>query len=269
MSTPVHQHEDEFSLSDTFARAIRYWWLTAALMIAGGLFGLLVSVVQKPLYESTSAITTVIDFAYAGRLTDYEEDHLLSAVGDVIGSSEVMAEVTSAAVEAGYAPTVEALSGSLTASRQGYRWELSSRAADPATALGLNRLWLDAAIDALERYRMDSILALAEFNIQVEVENCFQQAVVVEPVSTYCSAKDFQALRDHVNALESSPESATLLTRLLASRISFQVTRQPELPAEPVHLGRGISVAAGVMLGLLAAVLLLVLGLPRRHTPEK
>lgn len=238
-------------------------------MIAGGLIGLLVSVVQKPLYESTSAITTVIDFAYAGRLTDYEEDHLLSAVGDVIRSSEVMTEVSEAGVGPGLAPSVEAISTSLVASRQGYRWEMSSRAADPAIALALNRLWLDAAVNALERYRLDSILALAEFNTQVEVENCFEQAVVVEPVSAYCSAKDFQALRDQVNALESSPENAKLLTRLLASRISFQVTHEPELPAEPVHLGRGVSVAAGVLLGLLAAILLLVLGIPRRRTPEK
>jgi hypothetical protein len=269
MGTPNHHHEDEFSLSDTFDRAVRYWWLSALLMITGGLIGLLISVVQKPVYESTSVITTVIDFAYAGRLTNYEEDHLLTAVGDVIRSSEVMSEVTDAGVEAGLAPTVEAIRASLTASRQGYRWELSSRSANPATAMEINRLWLDAAVDALEHYRMDSILALSEFNFQVEVENCFQQAVVVEPVSAFCSVKDLQALRDQVNQLESSSERATLLSRLLTSRISFQVTRQPEIPVEPVHLGRGISVAAGVLLGLLVAILLLVLGLPRHRSPEK
>jgi hypothetical protein len=269
MGIPDSHHQDEFSLPDIFGRAVRYWWLPAVLMIAGGLIGLLVSVVQKPVYESNSVITTVIDFAYAGRLTDYEEDHLLSAVGDVIYSSDVMAEVTEAAIEAGLAPTVEVIRTSLAASRQGYRWVLSSRSADPEIAMELNRLWLDAAVDALARFRMDSILALAEFNTQVEVENCFQQAVVVEPVSSYCSAIDFQTLSDQVNQLASSSEKATLLSRLLASRISFQVTQQSELPGSPVHLGRGVTVAAGILLGLLTAILMLVLGLPRHHSQEK
>lgn len=269
MDTPNHQIEGEYSLSDTFSRAVRYWWLTAVLMIIGGLLGLLVSAVQKPVYESNSVITTVIDFAYAGRLTDYEEDHLLTAVGDLISSSEVLDEVVAAGVEAGFAPTAGEIRSSLSASRQGYRWELSARSTDPTTAVEINRLWLDAAVDALERFRMDSILGLAEFNTQAAVENCFRQAVVVEPVSAFCTVKDFQALREQVNQLESGSVKATLLSRLLASRISFQVTQQPEMPVAPVHLGRGISVAAGVMLGLLAAILLFVLGLPGRFSPEK
>lgn len=269
MSTSNSHHEREFSLSDTFDRAVHYWWLAAVLMIIGGLIGLLVSVVRKPVYESTSVITTVIDFAYSGRLTDYEEDHLLTAIGDVIQSSEVMDRVISVGLESGFVSTSEEARSSLTASRQGYRWVLSSRSSDPNAALDTNRLWLDAAVDALEQFRADSILALAEFNAQVEVENCFQQAVVVEPVSAYCDASDMQALREQINRVESSSAKKSLLSRLLATRISFQVTQQPDLPNEAVHLGRNISAAAGVILGFLAAILLLVLGFPLRHLPEK
>lgn len=264
MSTDNAHGQSDFSLSDTFQRAVRYWWLAAALMIVGGLIGLLVSAVSKPVYESTSVITTVIDFAYSGRLTDKEEDHLISAVGDVIRSSEVVEDVATAGMNAGLATSSKALLSSLTASRQGYRWELSSRSSDPENAMQINQLWLQGALEGLERFRMDSILALSEFNTQVEVENCFQQLVVVEPVSAYCDLADLQALLGQIQSLESGETKTSLLTRLLASRISFQVTRQPSLPGEPVHLGRNTSAASGVVLGFLASILLLVLGLPRR-----
>ena len=258
------QHEGEFSFTDMVSRAVHYWWLAAGLMIVGGLIGLLASTVRKPVYESVSVITTVIDFAYSGRLTDEEEDHLLTAIGDVIQSSQVMEDVIEMGIQNGLASSAEEMRSIFTASRQGYRWELSARSNDPGVALEANRLWLNLAVSALEQFRMDSLKALAEFNAQAGIENCFQQAVVVEPVSAYCSAADFQALRDQINSFESGTFSNSLSSRLLASRVSFQVTTEPGMPGTPAHMGRNSLTIAGVLLGLLAAVLLLVIGFPRR-----
>ena len=252
-----------------FDRVVRYWWLAAVFMIAGGMVGWLVSAISKPVYESTSVITTVIDFAYSGKMTDYEEDFLLSAIGDVIRSDVVIETVVAEGVEAGLAASAEEMRASLTASRQGFRWELSSRLPDAEAAWAANRLWLDAAVGALEQFRQDSFIALAEFNAQVGVESCFAQAVIVEPVSTYCSAADFQALRKQISALESNSLKGSLLTRLLASRISFQVTQEPVQPLEPVHLGRNTAVLAGVLVGLLAAIMLFIFGFPLRRFMDK
>jgi hypothetical protein len=264
MDSANTQHEGEFSFTDMVSRAVHYWWLAAGLMIVGGLIGLLASTVRKPVYESVSVITTVIDFAYSGRLTDYEEDHLLTAIGDVIQSSQVMEDVIEMGIQNGLASSAEEMRSIFTASRQGYRWELSARSNDPEVALEANRLWLNSAVSALEQFRLDSIKALAEFNTQAGIENCFQQAVVVEPVSAYCSATDFQALRDQINSFESGTSSNSLLSRLLASRVSFQVTTEPGMPGTPAHMGRNSLTIAGFLLGLLAAVLLLVIGFPRR-----
>jgi len=72
MTAQSNNRDDDVVLADVFSQAVRYWWLVIILIIVGGVGGLLVSLLGKPLYESTSHITTVIDFAYAGRLTDYE-----------------------------------------------------------------------------------------------------------------------------------------------------------------------------------------------------
>lgn len=264
-----NSREDDFSLTDMFGRAVRSWWLVAVCMIIGGLAGLLTVSLFKPVYESTSVITTVIDYAYSGSLTDYEEDHLLTAIGDIIRSDEVMDLVIAEGVKAGLAGDADQMRSSLFASRQGFRWELSSRFPDPQIAESANRLWLETAIGELEEFRLNSIIALAEFNTQVGIENCFQQAVVIEPVSAYCDAAEFQALRDQIRSLETNGVNKSLLSRLLASRISFQVTQEPDLPAKPVHLGWNISIFAGVILGLLVAIALFIFGIPTYRKTDK
>jgi len=231
--------------------------------------GLLISEFKKPVYESSSAITTVIDFAYSGKLKIDEEDHLILAVGDVIQSDEVMNSVITEALNAGLVSSAEEIRSSLSASRQGFRWELSSRFVDPNTAREVNQIWLDESVHELEKFRQNSLIALAEFNAQAGVENCFQQAVVVDPVSAYCSPSEFQAVREQISALESGSLEKSLLSRLLASRISFEVTSEPEQPSEPVHLGRNISTIAGVVLGLLVAIALIMIGFPAHRKMDK
>lgn len=265
MAEQNDDHSKDLLLSDIFERAVRYWWLVTILMITGGIAGLLISLIQKPLYESNAHITTVIDFAYAGRLTDYEEDFLLAAVGDIITSSAVIEETSTAAVDRGIIITPEDAASGLIALRQGYRWQLSSRFHDPGTAQKVNQLWLESSMRALENLRQESITALAQANAQSEVEACFQQAVNLEPVSPYCTLAEMRTLLASQEGSDSTETSATLLNRLLISRISFQVTQEADLPLQPSHYGWNVAAIAGMMVGLLASLILLLLGYPRIH----
>ena len=259
----------DFYSSAMIRRMVRFWWLLPLLIVAGGLLGYLVSRVQKPLYESTAVITTVIDYAYAGRLTDFEEDHLLNAIGDVVVSDEVINAVLSQAEEEGIVAHGQLSREDLAGSRQGYRWELSVRCPDALVAQKLTRLWLDHALLALENIRQDSINAVAEFAAQEAVGACFSQAVVLEPSSAFCTVEDMQALQEHISALPQSAENESLLSRLLLSRISYQVTREPELPVTPVRLGGNLSTFAGALAGLIIGILLLVLGFPRQRSTSR
>lgn len=258
---------DDFNLSGAVNRAVKYWWAVALLMVVGGITGLLVSVIAKPVYESNSVISTVIDFAYSGRMTDYEEDYLLTAIGDIIVSDAVMTQVVDAA--SNDIPEIDEniLLAGLTASRQGYRWGLSSRYYDAQVAQEVNRLWLNAAMNELQAFRSDSLTALAEFHAQVGIENCFSQAVVLDPAAPFCSAQDMDLLQRQLENLADGSLKADLLTRLLASRVSFEVTIEPDLPSRPVHLGRNISTLAGAMVGLLLALIVLITGYPFLKAP--
>jgi len=258
---------DDIDLSGVVNRAVKYWWVVALLMIVGGITGLLVSVIAKPVYESNSVISSVIDFAYSGRMTDYEEDYLLTAIGDIIVSDAVMTQVVEAASNDSLAIEEKTLLESLTASRQGYRWVLSSRYSDAQIAQEINRLWLKSAMNELQAFRSDSLAALAEFQAQVGIENCFEQAVILDPVTSFCSAQDMDLLQRQLANLADGSLRADLLTRLLASRISFEVTGEPDLPSRPVHLGRNISTLAGALVGLLLALIVLISSFPFLQDP--
>ena len=269
MAVQSNGRDDDVVLADVFSRAVRYWWLVTILIITGGIAGWLVSLLQKPLYESTSQITTVIDYAYAGRLTDYEEDHLLSAIGDIITSDGVLNNTAAAAEKDGLVAARDKALAGLTASRQGYRWELNSRFNDPQTAQRLNQIWLAASAEALEQFRQDSITALMQFKAQAEVEACFQQAVHLEPVSPYCTIEEMRRLLAEVEGSAEVSDGNQMLSRLLASRISYQVTREASLPTHPVHYGVNTAVLAGALIGLLAAIILFVMGFPVLAPREK
>lgn len=260
----LSSRNDDFFISDVFSRSIRNWWVVAVLTIVGGVIGCFVSILGQPIYESTAEITTVIDYAYAGRLTDYEEDHLLSAIGDIILSDEVMNKVVTEGVRSGLATDDETMRAGLTASRQGYRWELSSRFGDPLIAQEANQLWLDVAVEGLETFRQDSISALVQLTAQTELEACFAQSVILEPASPYCNVEALQKLQQQAGDFYTEVEGNSLLSRLLASRISFQVTHEPDLPVSPIHYGRNISTLAGALAGLLLAIILLITGYPRK-----
>ena len=85
--------ESDFVPSMLITKALKKWWVIAALMILGGLAGMLVTRIHKPVFQSQAVITTAVDYAYAGRLEDYELDHLILTVGDVIDSTQVKQQV--------------------------------------------------------------------------------------------------------------------------------------------------------------------------------
>lgn len=260
MNTSLDSRDEDFYLSDLARRGIRYWWIVILLMVLGGVTGSLISFLRHPVYESTGVITTVIDFAYAGRLSDYEEDHLVTAIGDIIQSDTVLNEVDKESIKQGLTSAPEEVLSHLAAFRQGYRWELSSRYDDPITAQAVNRIWMQAALHSLEQLRLDSITAIAELNNQAGIENCFQQAVILDPSSPFCSVEEINQLRSQIDQLDTSLSDRSLLTRLLASRISFQVVKEPDLPSKPAYLGRNLAALAGAGIGLLAALILFLSG---------
>jgi hypothetical protein len=259
---PVNDAGD-FYPSELMRRMMNWWWLVVLMVIAGGALGWLLSRVQKPIYESTSVITTAINFAYSGKLDDYEEDMLVTAVGDVIGSTKVFTRVVEDAAFAGIDLDETSILDGLTKSRQGFRWELSSRFHDPYLAQRINQIWLAVAMEGLEELRMTGIQGLDELAYQHAIESCFSQAVVVEPSSAYCDAENLKHLQTDIANGTASGSEKTLLTRLLISRVSFEVTQEPGFSEKPVRLRTNLTTLAGGAAGLMASIILFLLGYPK------
>ncbi len=261
METKEQLHD--FYPHNLMRHMMRWWWVVMIFAITGGLTGFLISHVQKPVYESNSVITTTIDYAYAGRLNDYMVDHLITAIGDVIDSSQVIDKVLEEADSAGIDLDEEVIKDGLTKSRQGYRWVLSSRYQDPKLAVQINQLWMSTAVDALEELRLSSFQALDNLTYQHAVESCFSQAVILEPSSAYCTVENFQQLQLDVKEYYHNGSSQSLVNQIQISKISFQVTQTPSIPDEPVLHNTNLATVAGCAAGLILALFFFLSGNPR------
>lgn len=245
---------DDLIISDVLGRVMRRWWILVLLMIGGGLLGILFTRIQKPIYESQSSITTSIDFAYSGRLTEDDEDYLMETVGDVIESERVMTLMRENAGLENIIVDAETIRTKFTKARQGYRWELTVRDENPEIAQRLTQLWTDAADIELKALREFSLDALHFQTSQLAVENCFSQLVVLAPASGNCASDDVSTIRSVFEENAVGENAPSLTESVLLSKISTEVTDSAYLPANPVIFKQNINTLVGVAAGLLVGL---------------
>lgn len=251
---------DDVIPSELLKRVIHWWWLVILIVIAGGAAGVLAVQLQKPVYESQASITTSIDFAYAGRISEAQEDYLISTVGDVITSTAVFDEVKQKAAAVGILVTDQMIKDRFTNSRQGYRWEVTVRYSDPQTAQTLTQIWVNAAEEALGNLLAKSQEILAMRSAQLALQNCFSQTVVIEPASAYCSTENLATIRDVLTDTSTSEKLASLPQAILLSKTSTEITDDAYLPDGPVILKRNLTALAGCFCGLLIGLGFLFFG---------
>lgn len=255
---------DDFVPSDMIKRAIRLWWLVALLMVAGGIAGVLISRMQKPVYESRASITTSIDFAYTNRLSSDEEDYLISSVGDVIDSSRVLELVKENARNQGITLTDEQIRTAFRKDRQGYRWLLTVRDSSPETAQRLAQIWVEAADQGLAIAHQNTLDALMLQSAQLALEDCFSQSVVVDPASSYCLPEHLAEIRVGLSNVSVQGNEESLPNAILLSKITTQISDNAFLPVSPVLYRQNLSAFAGIICGLLVSLVVLFYGKPSR-----
>jgi hypothetical protein len=239
------QTMDDFVPSELLKRTFHRWWLLVIFMIVGGATGILFSQLQKPIYESQASITTSIDFAYANRLNEDEEDYLILTIGDVIGSSGVFDSVKQLAAEIDITITDETLKTAFTKARQGYRWELTVRDSNPETAQTLTQLWVETADKALADFRERNLDTLKYQSAELAIQNCFSQIVVIEPASAYCSLGNLTEIRNDLEETSTQVKVDSLSNAILLSKISSEITDNAYLPGSPTVFKRNILALAG------------------------
>jgi len=244
--------ESDLVLSDLISKVIKKWWVVAALMIIGGLGGMAVTRITKPVYQSTAIITTAVDYAYAGRLEDYELDHILLAVGDIINSTSVRQAVLINSQEQLPGITNDEIQKNLVAVRKGYDWILTARTSDPESAQVLASAWADNAMVALFKMTQKSLVDFHTQATLLSIENCFSNSVILENATTGCSTEELESLITEFGLDDGN--YTTLRESILLSNLSFQITTDPTLPSTPILFRQNLNVAAGALIGLILSL---------------
>ena len=132
------------------------WMVTSALMITGGLLGLLVSQARAPIFESSAVFSVTIDYTQTGALTDIQEDQAMRGVGSVILSDRVIDNTLSAINKesASGLSRTDFLENSFL-DREEFRWTLRYRDPDPKVAEMAVNEWSKSA-DAVIQEGLDT-----------------------------------------------------------------------------------------------------------------
>jgi uncharacterized protein involved in exopolysaccharide biosynthesis len=240
--------ENDFIPSELIVKAAKKWWVFAVLMIVGGLAGILITRLNKPVYQSQAVITTAINYAYTGRLEDYELDHLILAVGDIIDSTSVRQQVIDQAIKITPDISPDSLDKNLTAIRKGTDWILSVSSTDADLSKKIAELWAAEAMKSLDEMNQK---AVEDFHLQtamLSLENCFSELVTIDPTSPGCTSSEIETFQTY---LAGDSESAkTMHDNIILSNLSFKVTKEPQLPSSPILFRQSLNVAAGAIIGL-------------------
>ncbi len=246
--------ENDFVPSELIKTIARRWWVLVLAMVLGGLAGMLITRAQKPVYQSQATITTAVDYAYTGSLQDFELDHLIMAVGDVIDSTAVRESVVESVLSQDVNDSADEILNGLTPIRKGYDWLLTARASDPVTAQMIAQSWGNEALNALTTLKTD---AMDAFQIQVArytLEECLSRIVIVEPVSSGCSSQELEELRQFLNSSSQPDASLPYRNSILLTNLSFELTKEPEVSTSPVLFRQNLTVLAGGLIGLVVAL---------------
>lgn len=256
--------DTDFSFDRVVNRATQGWWLVVVFAILGGLAGYALSALRPAVYEARAEYTFSIDFARTGILTDVEEDQAFEAMSDVIFSTQVLEQTARAAQAEGIAVDLTALQENITKERALNTWTFRVRHADPAAAVRIANLWGENGLHALQVATAAALEAGVLRGYLDSLESCLSRAVMSEPVQALCETSNLARIQAEIDKTGAAIAAAREESRGILPGMGYQWTRDPG-SAERVLAGRGLLVLAGALVGLIAAVIGLEMGLLERR----
>lgn len=246
--------ENDFVPSELIKTIARKWWVLVLAMILGGLAGMLITRAHKPVYQSQAVLTTAVNYAYTGNLSDVVLDHLIMTVGEVIDSTAVRESVVENFASEGVAESASEIGNNLNVIRKGNSWLLTVRASDPLMAQQIALLWGNEALDSLITLRETATDAFHYQVARFALEDCFSRIVVVDPVSSGCSSEEMEELRLFLTTADQQGSSLTYRKSILLSNLSFELTKEAEVSTSPVLFRQNLNVLAGALIGLVISL---------------
>lgn len=252
-----------FSPREKALNFLAYWWVIAAAAILGGLIGLGVFSVKKPVFEAQATLTMGINFARTGILEQYDKDLALGTAAGIIYSTDVINQVVNDAIQHGISIDTITLVHSSSLERKAAQWTLRVRNSDPDSAFYLTNQWLEAGVTALDEAYKHALAANTLLERIDSVEECLE-LVAANPVVPVCPYNTLPELQAEFSALSTLYLSEKQASRALFPEMTYQIDQQAEIPTEPVLYGRNNLVLAGLLIGFLVGIALTSTDLPGR-----
>lgn len=259
---------NDLKTTDLFSKIVRYWWILVGLMVLAGLVGLLISHFLPPIYESESVITSTLDYSQLGRMDDWKEDQVYKAIGDIIGSSEVISKAVDNAKQEGLNISLEEFEEKISLDRQDTRWVMRVRDNSAKNAKKLNQYWATAAMNALAEMNTNNETAFVYHQYINSLTDCFEESVMVDPSSVECNSENLDEIREEMAAAAENTFGINYSTSLTFTHTSFELTTKSTLPKTPVLYAQGGMVIAGAFIGLCLGLLFFLSGWPKEKQAE-
>lgn len=252
---------------EKISNVLTYWWVIVAAAIIGGLIGMSVFAIKKPVYEARATFTISIDFARTGIMEQYDKDLALGTAGSVIFSYSVMERVADIAQQNGIPMDFETLKRTAVMERKAAQWTLRVRAGDPEDAAFLANQWVNLGLADLNDSYQHAVMAGNLQNYIQTLETCMQQ-VAVNAVVPLCPFHTLAELETELKAAGDQFFIEKQASRNLFPGITFSLDQYAAPPEKPALYGRNTLVLAGIILGLIAGMGIVATNLPN-HLFEK
>ncbi len=248
-----------FAPRDYFERSIKFWWILFICMLIGAGAGWLFTRFKTPAFEAKSSISVAINYAETGFLTDTEEDHILSVVGDVLISDAILSDLRTLLD----AVTSDGINrGNLFVEREGYRWTLRVRAESPQEAEQISKNWAEVSMrylnESLDHARKGLILSRKI----AELETCLLQSVSVLPSPVPCNLPGSAKTADRLKLLGERYSIEQSLSNGILPSLVFSLSQSGTPAGLPAAIQSAWLVFAGAMLGFLAGIIMIFSGVP-------
>ncbi len=245
------------------ARMLRYWKLVILMMIVGGLTGWLVHLSHPPMYESQASISFAFNVVRYGPLPQVDEDVAMGAAGTIISTSPVPEYVYQLALEQGINdPDPFPVGRSVFIERKSYQWVIRVRNPDPQAAAYIANTWAQRAYQELLTASQHAERANSLRIYLDSLESCLERVAVTAPATAQCSVGGLNDLLSLMQTTGAELFNEQVLGRGFLPYLIFNVPDKAVAAQQPDQFGSNSMVLAGILAGLLLAILFVAVDVP-------
>lgn len=243
--------------------SLRYWWILILLMVVGAAGGWVFHQYRPPVYEANSLLSVTMDYTHTGKMSELEQDRALEIVGDVISSTDVMRKVVSHAEREDIEIDEQSFKEIAYRERKSHAYLFRVRHENPQTAATLANIWTEESNQVLNQALVHAIAA-EQLQSGVDALNGCLQAVVSEPVHAYCNLENLGHIQDEMLELGEMVFTEKNQSMGLFAGLTFTWIEEAMPPSSPRLYGRNLLMLSGAFIGLILAVWLIALRVPKR-----